>query len=467
MPRAGREGRWWAAAVVAFVVAAASVAMSSAATQRMGISSLLRGWDAQFYYAAARSLMYQGDLDVSDDLLLSPGVRDFDRDGDGVLEVPAKDSRGRVINKYPIGLSLLEVPWLAASGAIRRLPGLEPGGESAAPGYSASEVLFTATGLVWLVILGLLLLYRVANEYAPPAWATAAVLATVACTPLLYYSTITPFMSHGPAMALVVAIVYVLQRIEHDRIVTDRQLVAVAALAALLFLVRPQQVLLIGLAAPIFLPVLRKHSRWQRRLVVPAVLFSLAPLLMLAVNWSQGGRLTLNAYAAAGEGFSWLSPAFYRVLLSADRGLIWMSPIVLVAILGYFRPPVREYRVPWIVLAHGVLQLYLIMTWSSPDQGDSFGARMWIESLPAVTIGLAFLLTGLGRAGRVTVLAVVAVFAAWNAGLMLAKRDLGASHLQVAGHVIRRLKIEAPRRSDGEDPRRGQQQPSPRIVLPK
>lgn len=428
---------------VSLVLATLVVITASWAARYVGTASLLRGWDAQFYYAAARSLAVSGDLDVTDDLALSPGVGDFDADGDGHLEVPARNAQGQVTNMYPIGLSLLEAPWIAVASAVRRLltgGDADRSGEMAY-GYSKPEVLLVAIGVVGFTIFGLLVLARVASEYTPLPWAVAAVLATVVCSPLLYYITVTPFMSHGAALATVILILRLLQRFERRSAATVGELCGLAALAGLLFLIRPQQILLIPIAAPILLPLLFRQQRRSLALVLPGSVFALAVGLMLYANYSQFGRFTINAYSSAGAEFRWLEPSAYTVLLSADRGLLWMTPIVIVSLFGFLMPHARRHAVPWIVLVHGMVQLYLIMAWSYPEQGDSFGARMWIESLPVVTLGLSFLFVPDSRSRRAAIVAVAALCAAWNGGLILAKRDLTASHSEVVRSVLRRLHL--------------------------
>ena len=79
----------------------------------------MRGWDAQYYYACARSLVFDTDLDITNDLEATPHPAPFDRDADGQFEAVPRDRKGRIVSKYPIGLSLVEVPFRRR----RRLPG--------------------------------------------------------------------------------------------------------------------------------------------------------------------------------------------------------------------------------------------------------------------------------------------------------------------------------------------------------
>src|SRR5688500_2579961 len=96
--------RWWFALAVWLL----GLALLLARYRLTG--TLLNGWDAQFYYSAARSLVFARDLDTSTDTTRSPWVQD---------DLPRR-SDGRIVNKYPLGLSLVEAPFLALGHILRR-----------------------------------------------------------------------------------------------------------------------------------------------------------------------------------------------------------------------------------------------------------------------------------------------------------------------------------------------------------
>src|SRR5690606_13403317 len=80
-------GRLWA------VMAAMAVAgILSMAYYYNHYGQLLHGWDAQFYYATARSFLFGRTADITDALKETPWTSPFDRDGNGSLErVPLRE----------------------------------------------------------------------------------------------------------------------------------------------------------------------------------------------------------------------------------------------------------------------------------------------------------------------------------------------------------------------------------------
>jgi hypothetical protein len=376
--------RYWVAVAV-FLVGLLGLSHAS----RQG--TLLFGWDAQFYYAAARSLVYDGDLDITNDLYLSPWQESFQPDAGGHFRRVPVNADGRIINKYPIGLTLIEVPLLSAGRGLRMLAEARGRQFTQPPGYSPLEVNTVAVGLLALFSMGMQCLANLLGRLAPPYWVGLSLLGAWLGTSLFYYSAVFPFMAHAAGFTVVVWLLAMADELP-DSTAPNRPLLVMGLATAFLFLIRPQQVLL----AVFLLPrVLRLWGRPLRTWLPGAVGGGLAFAVAVAgqgwVHAENTGAFTLNAYAAGGEGFFWTHPAWDVVLISPCRGLFWISPVVAVAALGYW---VGWRSLPWFALAllgHAVVQLYLIAAWSSPHQGDAFGARMWCECTGVVACGLALL----------------------------------------------------------------------------
>lgn len=365
---------------------------------------LLSGWDAQFYYAQARSLIFDRDLDVTNDLQFTPYQAPFDRDGDGSLERVRRDRQGRIISKHPIGLSLMQIPWIGLGYGFRRSwETLASARFTEPPGYSALEVNTVAVGMLIYTVAGLVLLALLMREHVGMAGAEFVTAATWMGSSLFYYSAVDPFMAHGVGFTLVVAALYQAQVLGREM---DYKLPAamlgLALTCGMLFLVRPQQVLLVPLLTPWVWRHLRSvPGQWFGALAAALVLLTVMCLLSWH-NYLQQGVLTLNAYALENQHFKFLNPRLGVFLLGLDQGLLRISPIVIVASIGYAHGLVQNRRQDWLfwaLLLHGAVQAYVIASWS-PIQGQSFGARMWCEASPFVAFGLALLLRTPNRAVR-------------------------------------------------------------------
>lgn len=357
--------------------------------------TLLRGWDAQFYYAAARSLVHDGDLDVGNDLLLSPNPAPLDPDRDGSFRNIPRRPGGRAINFFPVGMSLIEAPALAVGSGLRRLAvplGYHP---AEAPGYSALEINTVAVWLLALFSFGMHRLYGLLAGRATAAWRALALAAAWAGTSLLYYSAVFPFMAHAQAFVLIVCVAGLAKELPAAGPV-NRAVALMGLLTVLLFLVRPQQVLFTALLTPVLLPglVRRPGREW-----LPGCALGLA--VALAGLWFQAsvheanlgrfgllGRDPNHPHPDVSAHFDWTDPHPDVVLTSPTRGLFFLTPVFVLGVAGALSGADRPGR--WldrVFLVHTLIQVGLVACWSNPLQGDAFGSRMFCESAPLVALG--------------------------------------------------------------------------------
>jgi hypothetical protein len=113
--------------------------------------------------------------------------------------------------------------------------------------------------------------------------------------------------------------------------------------------------------------------------------------------------------------FNWLQPHLPDVLISPFHGLWLWHPITFIAVIGYLWL-YRHNRFFTILLLLGFLmQVYVIGAWRDWYQGDAFGGRMFIASIPILGFGLASLLDQpfVARHWKTT-FALFAVLLGWN-----------------------------------------------------
>ena len=401
-------------------VAVVAVSLLALARTQLYYGTLYHGWDAQFYYATARSIALDGDLDVTNDLLESPAPKSFDPDKDGSFRLLERLPGGRVWSKYPVGLSLVEAPLIVAGRAVRATAegvGVKVAGR---PGYSQLELWTVAVGLVLLFAAGLTELYRLlAAEFDP----TSAAVGVVGCwggTSLFFYSAVFPYMAHATSFALLVAVMRLARDLARGG-PANRGVALLGLTLGLLFLVRPQQVVVVAFLVPTLARV-AVNRPWKSWLPGAAVGF-VAGLTMvatqLAFGHSQRGVWSLNGYAAGGEGFDFANPNLSMVLLSESRGLLRYSPVVALAAIGCLLAARRLPVYAWAAVLNALVQLYVIASWSSPEQGDAFGARMWSDNAAGVAVGLAALTSQLPRVGRGAVAALTVAAVGWTTVLMV------------------------------------------------
>ena len=131
--------------------------------------------------------------------------------------------------------------------------------------------------------------------------------------------------------------------------------------------------------------------RWRIRPIVAFGAPVLAALLLLgAYNWARfGGPLETGYATGLDEGFtSGLLPGVIGLLVGPYRGLIWYSPVLLLAIPGGLRLRRRAPRLAGLVGALVIAQVLVYATWWSWHGGVTWGPRFLLPVVPLLAVAL-------------------------------------------------------------------------------
>jgi hypothetical protein len=287
-------------------------------------------------------------------------------------------------------------------------------------GYSVVELWTVAVGLIAVFAASLAVLYRLlAEDYGTTA-ALIGVVGAWAGTSLFYYSAVFPFMAHALSFGLLVTVMGLARELAAGREV-NRRLVLLGVSIGAIFLVRPQQAIVAVFLFPIVASVGRTRAiaAWVPGLIAGALLGLAEASTQIAFNFAQLGIVTASGYAAAGEGFNWLTPKLSLVLLGESRGLVVFSPVVVIAAAAYvwFGRSLPGYA--RVAAGNALAQIYVIAAWWAPEQGDSFGARVWSDNAAAVAVGLAVMIHQASGIWRWVVAGTTLAAVGWTTALLI------------------------------------------------
>ena len=367
---------------------------------RAGASPALIVSDGKAYYAWARSVLIDRDLDFADDYrLLYPPDPLPD-------EAAARTPIGRAPNKYPVGVALIEAPGALLGHLIARvLPSV------AADGVSWPYQVAIAGWLVALYLWSIGLLFRAMVRLgAGPMWAASFCAMVLVGTNAVHYVAKEPAMAHGAGIAIFSIALYLASGWPDEWSgVGQVERVAFGLLLGLLVLVRNSNAVLLPLLC---------HAALRKRgaslaivpIVVGSALIALLQPLSLYLLW---GDLRLHTYSA--EGFTAGRSGLWNTLFSARHGLFVYHPWYLVlVVLNCLALARASSTVSLLALTSFVGLLLINGSWWCWWFGTSFGNRAFIESVAPLSVGAALFVSRWWTRGSaawiLAALAVVLIF---------------------------------------------------------
>jgi len=362
----------------------------------------ISGIDPVGYFGIAHSLLFDHDVDLSNEFERVPP------DDNPYTKVQiATHHPGSV---WPLGYSLVTIPFLATGVLVDRLAGNPADGYSrfAVLGYCLTNLVLTCIGLfamfVFLSESGVL--WRASTQQRS-RYALASVGAFFLGTTVGYYAFTE--LSHACEFCCVSLLLLCWWRVRER--LDARSWAALGLIGGFLSICRWQDS--VYLLAPILFDVMNRGLRAGRlaRLRNFAIYCAVA-----AVFWLPQGLEWRSIYGSfrlfppLGSGFFVFPPRYILELLFSTRSGGWLSwtPLCLIGLAGLIYGAVKNYRVflPWLIpLALEILLMGSTTTWHG---GNSFGSRYMTSAAPLVGWGLATSLLASNRAGKMALSAATA-----------------------------------------------------------
>lgn len=425
-----RVWNWIAIATVAVVISLSAMLAGARHTGGFFVWS-----DGVAYFIYARSLVVDGDLNVTNEYqqlnarlpndakVLGPLRRWATQRADGQIRMPWPAGTGVVLAPaYAMGL--------AVEIATARLHGRPP--DTLGPIPQA----FFALGSVLFAVVGLAGLVSLCRLVADPKRARVAAAAAVLCGPMLFYGLFNPSMAHAVSFALVVGLTHFwLQAWRSGTRYMD--MVAVGSILGVAAVVRYQNALFAVL--PVCLVLFDWRRAGFRRAASNAAVGMIAtavPIALLLIGQLELRTTESGTVVAASYPVDLTSPFFMNVLFSCRHGAFYWAPVLAVGAIGLIVASVRRTGWAMVMVIAVVVQAYLIGGLGLATDGEvvqsknwlthwsgapSFGMRYLAECAPMFALGLAAILNDTKRHIRMgVVIAVVTAFAAWNGLLVIA-----------------------------------------------
>lgn len=323
--------------------------------------------DGKYYYAYAKSLVIDGDLDLKNELQL--------------FSAPIITTRtGLTANKFSIGAAIFWSPFFLLAHLI-----------SVGNGYSSIYQVLTGSGTILLGTAGLFFCFLLAKKYFSFKIAFLATLGIFFASNLFFYLVVDPINSHSTSFFVASVFTFMLDKFFSNPKI--KSLVIVGLLVGILGMVRSQDLIFIIPAAGFLIIRLfqKKTNFWSFLTNIftysGSVFIGFLPQLIV---WLKLYGEVKSPYYIHGEIFNWYQPHVFQALFSQNNGLFLYSPILLFGVVGFLFLVRRNPNLGIMALILFLLQTYIISSWHNWWGGAAYGGRMFISLMPLFIIGLAF-----------------------------------------------------------------------------
>lgn len=350
-------------------------------------------WDEAFYYVYARSVIFDQDLSLQNDFILSYETASADFIAKSFHADLTEE--GRAANPFAIGSAILWLPWMA----IIRL-GLEAGqalgffsGEWLGfewPFHGGMTILSGLSGL-----LAFMVAYRIARAETERSSALLATLTLMVATPLLYYQFREPMYSHAMSAFVTTVVVYIWHR-QYQSPTDPLQAVVLGASVGLAGLVRWQNVMYLVLPVAsialwwLALPKDEKRGAWKKALL-QVVLVGGTAVFVFSLQMSVW-RVLYGSWITIPQGdafMDWRAPFVKQVLFSTFHGLLSWMPVFFLAVAGLIAMGKKKAALVLPMLALLALEIYVNGSTRDWFGAGGFGGRRFTSESAILLVGYA------------------------------------------------------------------------------
>lgn len=342
-------------------------------------SKVIVATDSMWSIYLAQSFVTEGDLLLDEYRPLAKKRKNYG----------LRKRKGHLYSYFPVGTALLAVPFVWAYNhtffhqTLPIVPEMLPGfpTDKSLEERSPENLNLPLQRLIAsiFVALTIVVLFFISTQFLPLGASVVVALIAAFCTPL--WSTASRGLwQHGPSALLISTAILMILNAKTKPILAGFS----GALLAYAYIVRPTN----AIAFLCFGFFLLFTSRESFRIFVLTALLIFVPFVSFSYNFF--GLLLPPYYNAGRLQLGWHLPqALFANLFSANRGIFFLSPVLIPAILGMYKV-FREIRVdsiikpslPMAVVAAFFGHLLAISLFPEWWGGHAFGARYMTETVP-------------------------------------------------------------------------------------
>ena len=310
------------------------------------------------------------------------------------------EASGGLVNKYPVGVAILESPFFFVAHLISLLRDALTGSVTAT-GYSNLYQYMILGGGVCYWAFGTVLLYLLMTRYLGFSRKVSLLSCIVITygTNLFHYASYDACFSHVYSYFLFSAFLYYLCWYEERDAEGGNgmwQTCIFGFLAGLIFMCRNTNILFV--LTYVFYGVVNGDTLKARLgtilkpvRAVPIILTGCVTIFPQLLYWHIAtGHWFLYSYG--NESFYWSSPQLGNYLFSVRKGLFFWSPVLLLALFGMVIAYKKREKLYTGLMIFFLVIIYISSAWWMWFYGGSFGQRVGVDFMCLFAVFIAVLL---------------------------------------------------------------------------
>jgi hypothetical protein len=337
-------------------------------------------WDAYGYYAYLPATFIYKDLKQHK-------YKNYIQVKYGISPMSGAEVNNNYVLQYTCGMAILEAPWFGIGHLIAKTGGYDT------DGFSMPYQLSVEYGMMLWCLLGVYLLARFLLRYFSDMVVAITLFGIVLCSNYFVYSTASNTYTHAPLFTVYVLLLW--GTVGFYKKPSYIGASGIGLLVGLATLVRPTES--IALIIPLLWGVHDRNSLMERIALIKTALpkLGLAIIITMVVGSAQffywkhtTGHFFFNSYGD--QSFSFLQPHLYKCFLSSRKGWIIYSPIILLALIGFYSfwhktthfqdNTLKNHR--FVLSLVAFLSIWITFSWDNWWYGGGVGQRGMIQYLP-------------------------------------------------------------------------------------
>lgn len=300
-----------------------------------------------------------------------------------------KGPLNQYIFRYASGPAVLNLPFFLAGHALANKLGYK------ADGFSKPYQYAWILGALFYTAWGLYLLMLILRRFFSPQYTALLLLLLTLATNFINIATLANPLSHSFLFFLHAAFLY--QLFKWQSKVTYAQALSSGLIAGLIAISRPNEVLVVMLAAMWQLnkPYLSNRIHFFKTNIWPIACFAAGGFISALpqlVYWKMAsGSWLYYSYQDAGVGFDFLNPHTIPFLFSFRKGWFVYTPIMLFCVVGFYQLWKQQKPLFIAFLFFLIPHIYVISSWSEWwYAGGCYSSRSMVSVYALLTLVLGF-----------------------------------------------------------------------------